>query len=124
MILELILEGVDPRKCGFPIIKNFFENTKDKVLNEINSSEKWVLIQKDIKSKTNSALPCDFVSWFKEFDFTKIKPQSKLNLGVKCIFLYIYSKLPHEVQKRVITKLYYYHHVKKLEQIKYVPPIQ
>jgi hypothetical protein len=117
-ILMLLLEEIDPRKCGFPIIKDFYDNLRNNVLRKITSEKKWLGIQRDLNSKNHPTLPQEFTDWYKEIDFQKIKTESTFVLGAKCMFLRVYSKLPHELQKRILKKFYYYQCVKERDQIK------
>ncbi len=118
-ILMLLLEEIDPRKCGFPIIRDFYGNLRNNVLRKITSEKKWLGIQRDLNSRSHTALPQDFAAWFKELGLQNIKSESTFILGAKCMFQRIYSKLPHEVQKRTLKQLYYHQYVKEKEQIKF-----
>jgi len=110
-ITGLVLENINPNKCGFNVDKNFFGLLKTNI-EEQSSFIKgwggvyaWKNIQKHIPEKLSHNL-CDsrdFFIWFRDFDISKKAKERKFN--VKWCISYIYYKLPKNVRRTVIDRL-------------------
>jgi hypothetical protein len=113
-IIELTLAGIDPRKCGFPIIKDFHINIKKNVVKEIIAPRYWVNFQKEAHKVKAFAKNEKFLKWMIQQDFTKTKALSLFELSRRWASLSLYSNFPTEVQMEILTKLYHHRYVKKV----------
>jgi len=105
-ITGLILENIDPNKCGFDVDKNFFSLLKKFFVNERfyliahNKVGMWTDIQRHIpKTFTNDMYNSkEFFEWFRGFDlsekFARKNPRYWL--------LLIFERLPEGIRKIIV----------------------
>ena len=110
-ILGLILENIDPNKCGFDINSNFFENLKQIfVKNSYDLSLDRVLffkdIQKSIPEKMDHNLyDCrEFFKWFKNFEISEV--QKKDLIPIRDHLLKLFYSMPEFMQKAILQLPY------------------
>jgi hypothetical protein len=106
-ITELILEGIDPNKCGFNINSNFFIFLKSN-LSRFIRDEVNVFMWKDIQQHIPQVIDHNlydsksFFEWFKTFDIQGNLRKRKINDTIKKLPLfYVYYKLPNEVRTKL-----------------------
>lgn len=106
-ITGLILENIDPNKCGFSIESNFFDFLKANLLKGEfieYPGLPWYNIQRQASETVNQNLynSKEFFKWFRHFDIPNNTSKRKVNI-TWCLF-YIYYKLPKNIRK-LIAKL-------------------
>lgn len=103
-ITGLVLENIDPNKCGFNVnkhffdyVKNFFESGRAAYVNA--DLEFWKDLQRHIPAEMYRLNDCErqFFEWFKDFEISK--NLRKRNL--KWWLLYALSKLPKKIRNFV-----------------------
>jgi len=106
-IIGLLLENIDPTKCGFPILDDFFEHVKKDVVPNALIKD-WKRIQDKIHNGTKCYIhnSKNFFDWLKNYDFSNNVPKSTSTLNLKSSFYHIFSKIPRKIQTAII-KLYY-----------------
>jgi len=110
-ITGLVLENINPNKCGFNVDKDFFDLLKRNIGEQTSFIKGegdvycWKTIQKHIPETFNHNLyNCkEFFTWFRDFDISRKAKVRKFN--VKWCISYIYYKLPKNVRKTVIDRL-------------------
>lgn len=105
-ITALVLENIDPNKCGFDISDNYFDILKRNLIeNKINLEHPlpllWQDIQRNIPEKINHNLHnCqDFFKWFKGFTIKQNAHRIRFNL--EDFLLQIYYELPQKLQNTI-----------------------
>jgi hypothetical protein len=114
IILELILAGIDPRKCCFPLIFDFYNNIRKNVVKDITIPKYWLNFQKEVHTIKAFAKAEDFLKWINEEDFTLIRTSSLLTLAMRWTALLLYSKLPKRIQMNILRKFYYHRYLEKV----------
>jgi len=110
-ITGLVLEGIDPNKCGFNLATDFFGFLRQKLVEgEFFSSEDEVFMWKDIQRHIPEEI-ChnlhdskQFFKWFRDFDISR-KSRKRL-VRWRSTLLRIYDRLPRNVHD-VILEGYY-----------------
>lgn len=108
-VAGLVLENIDPNKCGFNIDSNFFDFLKQNFIERRFTLSPgkvflWKGIQRYIpKTMDHNLYGCkEFFEWFKDFDVTENVP--KRNVNIRQCLLRIYYKLPENVQSARVEK--------------------
>jgi hypothetical protein len=114
-ILELMLAEIDPRKCRFPLIRDFYNNVKKNVVKDIIAPQYWLNFQKEVHTSKAFARAENFVKWMKEKDFTQIRKRSLFDLTLHWFTFLIYSNLPRRIQMESIRRLYYHQYIRTCE---------
>ena len=120
-IIGLLTENIDPVKCGFPIVKDFFKHLKnDKLDREVLSGiwRYWKNIQDNLDPNVCNGLydSKKFLKWFKKTRLIKLR-DNKNRTNQETRMLKIQSMLPLSMQK-VAFKAYLiwkYHKRKKVK---------
>lgn len=107
-IIGLIVEGIDPRKCGFVIYEDFFEHAKERVI-PTSMKENLTMIQKHIKNNQNhTKLPpnvSEFFSWFKNYDFNKKIKEPQIKSLIYKLLTHFVARSPLRIQNLVMNFL-------------------
>jgi hypothetical protein len=107
-IVSLIVLGLDPRRHGFPIIKNIYKQLRKQAVPKTNTPHEWIAIQDEVK-KNNYSLPQpsrDFFQWFKEFQFKEDIEKTLYGQRIKCMIMTITTSLPRSIQNIIREKYY------------------
>jgi hypothetical protein len=107
-ILSLIIEEIDPEKCGFPLSRTYFENFRKNIDSWSNREWSWEDLQEYVNTKERDPSVSQFLEWFKNLDFSSIKNESNLKWSVRSLILSIVSRLPREIRKTVVENFYEY----------------
>jgi hypothetical protein len=106
-IAGLVLENIDPSKCGFKINNDFFIRLKKNFLGNIyDLSLDRVLFWKDIQNAISKPLhhnlydSKDFFNWFKDFEILPV--QKKDLIPIRDHVLKSFYIMPHCVQKAIL----------------------
>jgi hypothetical protein len=113
IILELILARINPRKCCFPLIRDFYNNIRKNVVKDIAIPKYWLNFQQEVHTIKAFAKAEDFLKWINEEDFTLIRTRPLLELSMRWAVLLLYSKLPRRVQMDILRKFYYHRYLEK-----------
>ena len=116
-ITGLVLENIDPNKCGFDIDKNFFSLLKKFFVKERfslianNKVGMWTDIQRHIpKTSTNNMYNSkEFFEWFRCFDFS----EKFARKNPRYWLLLIFKRLPESVRKIIVRLSTVFHRVLK-----------
>jgi hypothetical protein len=105
-IIELLAEGIDPRKCGFRIHDDFFEHTRKRIIPQ-SKAFKWEGLQKQILEGTDYSTLSngDFFDWFKNYEFGEESKEPNTNSIVNDLFSQIHTRLPRR-GKNIIRKFF------------------
>jgi hypothetical protein len=107
-IVGLIVEGIDPRKCGFKIYEDFFEHTRERVV-PTSMRKNWKMIQEHIKENKNSSnFPPnvrEFFSWLKNYNFSEHIKEPYIKSVIYNLISYILGRSPIRIQKLVMKYL-------------------
>lgn len=105
-ITGLVLENIDPNKCGFNIESGFFDSLKQNLLERrFVLSPGRVFLWKDIQKyipegMSHNLYNCkEFLRWLKDFDFSEVK---KGDLNIKKYLAYLFHQLPENIQKAIL----------------------
>lgn len=105
-ITGLVLENIDPNKCGFNIDNAFFDCLKQNLVQrKFNLSPGRVFLWKDIQKyipeeMSHSLYNCEeFFEWFKDFEISEIK---RSDTHIKSYLLYLFYQLPKNMQKAIL----------------------
>jgi hypothetical protein len=115
-IVSLMVLGLDPRRNGFPIIKNIYKRLQKHVVPKTNAPHQWGRIQDEAK-KTNYKLlysSKDFFQWFKEFQFKTGTNKKLYGQRVKCRIMKVTTRLPKHIQDIIMEKYYQVKYLKKI----------
>jgi len=108
-ITGLVLENIDPNKCGFNIDNKFFDFLKQNLSRFIRGEDQvfmWKDIQRHIPKVINHNLhdSKEFFEWFKNFDVSVSMRKRYINKIIESSIgpsvLYVYDKLPSIVRNR------------------------
>lgn len=117
-IVSLMVLGHDPRRHGYPIIKNLTKHLDKNILPHSDVPEEWMKMQEGIEANNEKILSefKPFLKWFKEYRF---KPSRKLKPDygqrVKCGVMKLTTRLPRNIQEEIIKKYYRFKHMKEIE---------
>ncbi|MFP3951792.1 MAG: hypothetical protein ACLFVP_06630 [Candidatus Bathyarchaeia archaeon] len=118
-ILSLLVEGIDPRRCGFPIIRGFYKHIKEEIAPEI-TYKSWKHIVEEIEEIKYYTLNSEeFISWLKDYEFARNEGNHLREKSFEWLLLHIYSHLPRTTQNKILNVLYQHKYIKKGEEIKY-----
>lgn len=118
-ILSLLVEGIDPRRCGFPIIKGLYKHIKEELAPEINYRSWKNIIERIENIKYYCSNTEDFIDWLKDYDFSENERNQLRKKIFESILLHIYSYLPRITQYKLLNILYKCKYIKTNEEIKY-----
>jgi hypothetical protein len=111
-ITGLVLEGIDPEKCGFKLKENFFDLLKQNIIknkyfNEDDQIWFWRNIQKNITEDIKHDMygSKEFFKWFKYYSIPNKVPNYVLRKRIKAKGFYFISFLPNSVKRR-LRKIY------------------
>ena len=106
-IIGLIVEGIDPRKCGFRVHDDFFEHARKRVI-PTSKTFKWERIQKHISDNINyySLSYGDFFDWFKNYDYGEQIKEPHIKSIINNMVSHIHARLPRR-GKNIIMKFFY-----------------
>ncbi len=107
-IIGLIVEGVDPVKCGLPIYRNIYEHIKKNIIPHVLLKD-WERIQPHIDFEKTQITDLyeskEFLHWLKHQNLENLIKTNKIDIIQH--FLYLsYSKLPRKIQEKVLEKHY------------------
>jgi hypothetical protein len=112
-ITNLVLENVDPKKCGFDITDGFFDRLKEKIIMDklfenVDSFEFWRDIQRSIPDKIEHNLydSRSFFEWLRDYELSNRKQGSLLLEAAKNNMFYFFSYLPRRAQESLM-EIYY-----------------
>lgn len=107
-ICGLILEGIDPNKCGFKVDKNFFDIFKQRLIKgKFTVDEGEVFMWRDIQRHIPNSLSHNlydsrkFFKWFKNFDISKSAKRRSIKVYSSLCLYWIYYKLPICIQSAI-----------------------
>ena len=110
-ITGLVLENIDPNKCGFNINHNFFDFLKRNLIKGRytffpDEVFMWKDIQRYIPKKMSHNLydSKEFFRWFRDFDVAINAEKRYMKINIKWWLFYIYYKLPKNA-RNAIAKL-------------------
>ncbi len=106
-IVGLIVEGIDPRKCGFYVRDDFFEHVRTRVI-PTSTPANWSMIQKYMdKNKYTNLNPriSDFFEWFQNYDFAEREKESYIESLLYSLVSHILGRSSGKIQKIVMTYL-------------------
>ncbi len=118
VIVSLMVLGKDPRKQGYPIIKNLDKHMNKNVLTRSDSPEDWIRIQEGIEEtqEKNHSEYKDLLKWYKNYRFnTSRKPKPDYGQRVKCGTMKLTTRLPMRLQEELLKMYYRYKYMKKIE---------
>jgi len=105
-ITGLVLENIDPNRCGFNIGSDFFDSLKQNLMERkfilsLGRVFLWKDIQKYIpKEMSHNLYNCkEFFRWLKDFEFSEVRQS---NLDVKKYLAYLFHQMPENMQKAVL----------------------
>jgi len=106
-IIGLVLENVDPNKCGFNISSDFFEFLKQTfVKRRFDLSRDRVLFWKDIqrsipKQMGHNLYDCkEFFRWFKDFEISEV--QKRDTISIRGHLIHLFYQLPESMQRALL----------------------
>lgn len=106
-IIGLVLENIDPNKCGFNIRSDFFDSLKKKfVKRRFDLSLDRVLFWKDIKrhvpkQMSHNLYDCkEFFRWFKDFEISEV--QKRDIIAIRDHLIYFFYQLPENMQRAML----------------------
>jgi len=113
-VTGLVLENVDPQKCGFNVDKNCFVRLKQSLeKNKLKMTPTtaffyWADIQKHIPKTINHNMynSKQFFRWFKFFDISRCVTKRSGKLAALNL-AYLYHRLPKNIQSTHVRHLYY-----------------
>jgi len=102
-IIGLVIENIDPNRCGFHITSDFFDNLKNYVMKTriLITRENINYLWNDIKSHIpengffNFEKSKEFFDWFKSYDLSLKKHR---NINLLWFLFRLYTKLPYRLQ--------------------------
>jgi len=103
-MIQLLLNGVDPNKCGFDYSPELLGHIKEKIeANEFFTHEDKIWFWQDIQQSipenvTGSREFVEFIQWFKKVDLKNAKVKDE---GLKKRLLPLYSILPKSIRRQV-----------------------
>jgi hypothetical protein len=106
-IIGLMVEGIDPRKCGFPVYDDFFEHARTRVI-PTSTPRNWTMIQECMaKNKYTNLNPriSDFFKWFQNYDFSEQIEESYIESLLSSLLSHILGRSPGKIQKIVMKYL-------------------
>jgi len=108
MVTGLVLEGVDPAACGFSIPVDFFNDTRELLVDGFLEADSrdiiyWENIQNSIDSGGSYQLydSEEFFKWFKTYDLSQHRVDSSLDKKMKNLLMLVASSLPHGLRRRL-----------------------
>lgn len=106
-ITGLVLENIDPNKCGFNISSDFFNFLKQNfVKRRFDLSRDRVLFWRDIqrhipKQMGHNLYDCrEFFRWFKDFEISEVEKRDIINIREHLI--YLFYQLPENMQRAIL----------------------
>jgi hypothetical protein len=116
-ILSLMALGYDPRRHGFPIIKNLHNQIKKRLLPRSLSPHEWIRIQQgaDENSEQIHDEFKDLLLKFRRLKFIKRARKPDYGQRVKCGTMKVTTKLPKKVREIILKKYYRFTYLKQIE---------
>jgi len=112
-IIGLILENIDPNKCGFNINKNSFNYVKEKIIkknfaNDVWNIYHWNLIKSYIPSENKFYLynSKQFFEWIKNYNLLRNIRKTSFRRSLSLNGLHFYSKLPKNLRQSILEAYY------------------
>jgi len=112
-IVGLVLENIDPNKCGFNIEANYFKHVKEKIIKKKIANDEWIiyhwnLIKNAIPNGKKDYLynSKDFFEWLKNYDLSRNIKKTSFGRISNLSVLYFYSKLPKNLRQSILEAYY------------------
>ena len=112
-ITGLVLEDIDPNKCGFNIDANYFEYVKERIIKKKFANDEWIvyhwnLIRNSIPEGKEVYLynSKEFFEWFKNYDLSGNIKKTSFSGILNSSVLYFYSKLPKNFRQSILEAYY------------------
>jgi hypothetical protein len=107
-IISLIVEGINPEKCGFKVYDDFFEHAKKRVI-PTSKPGKWTPVQKLISDNMKytfiSSSTHDFFYWFKNYDFSEQIEEPYIKSITYNALSHLFARLPIRVKNLIMNIL-------------------
>jgi hypothetical protein len=109
--------GFDPRRHGFPIIKNLHNQIKNRLLPRSLSPHEWIRIQQGADENSDQILDefKDLLLNFRRLKFIKRARKPDYGQRVKCGTMKVTTRLPKRVREIILQKYYRFKYLKQIE---------